>query len=450
VILVRNGVPSDNSTTPMEEITLTKPESPPERLRVAIDAQLASGEHGGVEQVVIGLASGLSALQLGAEEYYFMVRPGQSAWLEPYIAGACRLLEIAAPEAPITWRHRLVRAFPRLAAVRRRLVPKRRPSDAGTLVSVSDGVLERGGFDLVHFTKQYAFLTDVPSIYHPHDLQHLHLPEFFSEQGIRDREANYRAFCEQATMVTVTSQWGKRDLMEHYGLAPEKIVVVPLAPAIAAYECSSTTRADETVASMNLPADFVFYPAQTWPHKNHLRLIEALSLLNHKGMTVPLVCSGRQNEHFETIRTAVESAGLSDLVHFVGFVSPEALRALYGRARMLVMPTLFEAAGGFGPIAEAFAAGVPVACSNVTSLPEEVGTAALLFDPYDVGSIADAVERLWSDAYVRELLAERGRVRISDYTWDRVARVFRAHYRRISRRPMSDEDVAAIAEPTSF
>jgi glycosyltransferase involved in cell wall biosynthesis len=417
-------------------------------LRIALDARLVSGEFGGVEQVIIGLASGLSALPVGGEEYHFIVYAGQTAWLEPYVSGACRLLEVPVPA--VSWKRGWVQAFPTLAAARRRLLVKISPADAGMTLPVSDGTLECGGFDLVHFTKQDAFRTRVPSIYHPHDLQHVHLPEFFSEELRLRREFEYRAFCEQAAMVAVTSRWGSQDLVEHYGLPPDKVAVIPLAPAIAAYEGSDLDAAEESVARMGLPAEFAFYPAQTYPHKNHVRLIEALALLRDRGVGIPLVCSGRQSEYYETIRAAVVAAGLSESVSFVGFVSPETLRVLYRRARVLVMPTLFEAAGGFGPIAEAFAMGVPVACSNVTSLPEQVGDAALVFDPYDVESIAHAVGRLWSDAEERELLTERGRARIAGFTWDRVARVFRAHYRRICGRPLSDEDVSAIAQATEF
>jgi glycosyltransferase involved in cell wall biosynthesis len=416
-------------------------------LRIALDARLVSGELGGVEQVIIGLASGLSALPVEGEEYRFMVYPGQAAWLEPYVGGACGLFEVP---PPADWKRALVRSFPRLAAARREILWRLAPAAPGMSVPVSNGALERGGFDIVHFTKQDAFRTRIPSIYHPHDLQHVHLPEFFSEEQRLRRDLEYRAFCEQADMVAVTSRWGRQDLIEHYGLPPDRVAVIPLAPAIAAYEGPDPDEAEESVAQMDLPAQFAFYPAQTYPHKNHVRLIEALALLRDRGARIPLVCSGRQSEYYQTIRAAVVAAGLSESVSFVGFVSPGTLRVLYRRARILVMPTLFEAAGGFGPIAEAFASGVPVACSDVTSLPEQVGDAALVFDPYDVESIAHAVGRLWSDAEERGLLTERGRARIAGFTWDRVARVFRAHYRRICTRPLSDEDVSAIAQATEF
>jgi glycosyltransferase involved in cell wall biosynthesis len=192
------------------------------------------------------------------------------------------------------------------------------------------------------------------------------------------------------------------------------------------------------------------YPAQTWPHKNHVRLIQALVQLRERGVIVPLVCTGRQNEHFPNIRAAVEAAGLGDSVRFLGFVRPEQLRGLYARARILVMPTLFEAAGGFGPVAEAFLSGLPVACSNVTSLPEQVGDAALLFDPCIVESIADAVGRLWTDASLRERMARQGRVRVSAFSWDRTAAVFRAHYRRLAGRLLDANDRCLIEQPTDF
>jgi glycosyltransferase involved in cell wall biosynthesis len=419
-------------------------------LRVAVDARLISGEFGGVEQVIIGLAHGLSRLEPTGERYQFLTFEGETDWLSPYIAGACSMLAVPRSEDPITWKHRMVRRLPRLAAFRRMVLGARRADEPVAPVPFSPDIVERSGFDVIHFTKQDGFLTKIPSIYHPHDLQHVHLPEFFSPTERERRDVHYRAFCGQAAMVTVTSQWGKQDLIESFGLPPAKIAVIPLAPALSAYPAFGTDAAPDVSARLGLPEQFALYPAQTWPHKNHVRLIQALVQLRERGVIVPLVCTGRQNEHFPNIRAAVEAAGLGDSVQFLGFVRPEQLRGLYARARILVMPTLFEAAGGFGPVAEAFLSGLPVACSNVTSLPEQVGDAALLFDPCIVESIADAVGRLWTDASLRERMARQGRVRVSAFSWDRTAAVFRAHYRRLAGRLLDANDRCLIEQPTDF
>ena len=402
-------------------------------LRVAVDARLHSGEVGGTEQFVIGLAGALSRLTDGDEEYLFLVHPGHDGWLEPYLGGRCRVL--AAVDAPPRWKnlrllHRVRGALMRVAGDRIARIPE------------SDGTIERAGADVIHFALQPAFLTAVPSIYHPWDLQHRHFPEFFLRDVAQLRDLRYRAFCEQARMVAVASEWGRRDLVAQYGLPAAKIEVIPVAPPTAEYPSPSKEQCEDIRRRHRLPEAFAFYPAQTWPHKNHLALLDALRLLRDRGLRVPLVCSGRQNDFFPTIERRAKEHGLADDVAFLGFVPPVELQALYHLCRCVVFPTKFEG-GGF-PLLEAFHAGSPIACSNVTLLPEQAGDAALLFDPDRPEEIAAAIERLWTDQEPRRTLVERGRERVRDFSWDRTARLFRAHYRRLAGAPLTDDDRALL------
>ena len=152
-----------------------------------------------------------------------------------------------------------------------------------------------------------------------------------------------------------------------------------------------------TRSSLELPERFLFYPGQTWPHKNHEGLLEALALIRERhGETPPLVCSGHRNELQPKLERRAEELGLQDAVRFVGFVEPLRLRCLYQLATAVLFPSRFE---GWGmPVTEAFSLGVPVACSNTTSLPEVAGDAALLFDPESAEEMAEAAWSLWTDA----------------------------------------------------
>lgn len=413
------------------------------RVTVAIDARLVSGHHGGVEQVIIGLAHGLSGLE-GPEEYVFLCHEGHSDWLSPYVSGPARIVHAKAP-----LKTRLKQKFPALASVRRFLRSGAATRIGPPPVPQSDGLAEALGAAVVHFPRQDGFITTVPSIFHPHDLQHIHFPEFFTDQEIAQRDLWYRTLCDQASFVSVTSQWGKRDLIESMGIDPAKIAVVPLAPALAAYT-DATNAAESQLIALGISGDYVLYPAQTWPHKNHLRLVRALALLKQAGVIVPLVCTGTKNDHFPDIWREVERLGLQDQVMFLGYVSAEQLKALYSNARCMVMPTLFEAAGGFGPIAEAFLVGLPVACSNVTSLPEQVDDAALVFDPLSESDIAAAIERLWTSDSLREELAARGRANIARFSWERTARTFRAYYRLLADADLSAEDSSLLQAKSEF
>lgn len=403
-----------------------------EPLRIVINARLRDGVYGGVQQWVIGLAAGLSDLDGDGEEYLFLVDRGHEGWLEPFLGDRSRILVRTQPP--------LVRRIARRARRRVRALRRRPVSGAGTPIALprSDGTIEAVRADLMHFPFQRAFLTSVPSIYQPWDLQHLHLPEFFTAHQWEARETAYRAFCTQAALVVAPSSWVKQDLIDQYGLPPDRIAVVNVPPATIAYAPPTPTDSDAIARRLELPERFVYYPAQAWPHKNHIRLLEALGHLRAEGLTVPLVCTGhRTGRHDELMRMADE-LGIAQDVRFLGFVGQADIQVLYRRARALVFPSLYE---GWGlPIVEAFSNGLPVACSDVTSLPDLVGDAALVFDPHDPVAIATAIRRLWTEDDLAATLARRGREAAARYDWRQTALIMRAHYRRVAGVTLGPDD----------
>jgi glycosyltransferase involved in cell wall biosynthesis len=306
--------------------------------------------------------------------------------------------------------------------------------------------VERAAADLVHFPIQDAFVTELPSIYQPHDLLHLHNPEFLSGWERERRERIYRTHCERARMVVAMTSWGKRDLIERYGLPEEKVRVVPWGSVLWEYPKPSAADLDRLREALSLPDRFLLYPAQTWPHKNHETLLEALALIRRReSLEVPLVCPGKRNRHFGRIEHRIRELDLASTILFPGFVSPSDLRGLYELATALTFPSRFE---GWGlPICEAFSAGLPVASSSATGLPELVGDAGLLFDPGDPEEIAGSVLRLWRDPVLRQTLATRGRARAELFSFDHTARLFRAHYRRLCGAGLSEEDRILLASP---
>lgn len=408
---------------------------------MALEARFVSGEWGGVESVVAGLASGLSTLD--GDEFIFLTLAGHDDWLRPYVHGSARRQEVVPSGARRRrFRRRLREAAPWLAAAAGHM-----PRALGNPVPASDGWVERLGVDVVHLTVQSGFRTSIPTMYHPHDLQHVHLPEFFRPNQRLWRERAYRTLCEQATMVAVASTWTKHDVEGHFGLSPQKVVVVPLAPPLAAVRPPAADEATRIAARLRLPERYLLYPAQTWPHKNHLRLVEALRLLGDRGLRVDLVLTGMRNDHARQVEARASALGVDEQIRWLGFVTPAELDVVYRRARAVVIPSLFEAASA--PLWEAFQVGVPAACSNVTSLPDQAGDAALVFDPHDPVAIADAIGRIWTDEALRAALVDRGRRRVGEYSWPRTARIFRAHYRRIAGRTLSDEDHHLLSlEPT--
>lgn len=418
---------------------------PARRLRVVIDARLRDGESGGVQQTLVGLAHGLSQLE-GEEEYLFLAMQQSCEWLRPHVHGPCSILPGPAwtdANAPLV--RRLTRRLASSDWLRRRVERGALGRFVRVEVPRSDGTIERAGADVMHFALQAGFWTSTPSIYVPHDLQHAHHPEYFSPFELRWRAAHYGPLARQASAVVALSRWGRRDLVEHLHLPPEKIPVIGWAPAIDVARESEAVQATTERQRFELPDDFILYPAQTWRHKNHLRLLEALAVLRDRhGLTVHAVFTGRLNDFYPVIRRRVRALRLEAQTTFLGFVPDQILPSLYRAARVLAFPSEFE---GFGmPLLEAFRAGLPAACSNAASLPELAGDAALIFEPGVVDSIAEAIHRLWTDGGLRERMADRGRQRVANSSWLEVARRYRALYRTLAGRLPSGEDAELLRE----
>jgi glycosyltransferase involved in cell wall biosynthesis len=416
----------------------------PSAVRVCLDARLVSGQFGGVEQVIIGLADGLSRLTDSPDEYLFLVDWDHKNWLKPYVGGPCRLL--IADRSITGGRGGFLGKQQRRVAWYLGRRPAS-PTPGSPDIPPGDRAVQRARVDLMHFTMQVGSRTSIPSIYQPHDLLHRHLPRLLSPETVAAREVEYRTLCDQAVMVVAMSRWGKRDLIEQYALPEDKIQVIPWAPVIEAYRRPSAQDLAQTRVRLGLPDVFALYPAKAWPHKNHVRLLEAMRILREQhGLVIPVVFTGAQNGLDGTLREEAARLGIAEQILFTGFVDPVQLRSLYRLARLLVFPSLFE---GWGmPILEALAAGLPVASSNVTCLPDLTAGAALLFDPLDPTAIAAAIGDLWTDESKRDELARLGSDRAAMFSWERTARLFRAHYRRLANRELTEEDLDLLgAEP---
>jgi glycosyltransferase involved in cell wall biosynthesis len=311
-------------------------------------------------------------------------------------------------------------------------------------VPLSDGFYEAQDCDVVHFPHQRFVLCALPTIYNPHDLQHLHYPEFFTASAIAFRETVWQAGCHFAHTVVVASQWVKDDLVRQYRIGGDKVQVIPWGPPTQTYCEPSEEHLSKVRSKYQLEQPFALYPANTWPHKNHIRLLEAIAYLRDRfGLTIRLVCTGSLYLTFwPIIRKRVDELGLWSQVKFLGYCPTEDMRAIYRLSEFVVVPTLFES-DSF-PIYEAWLEGTPVICSNVTALPDQVLDAALLFDPYDRESIADAVGKAATDPGLRSELRKRGFQRIKDFDWERTGKAYRAVYRRAARHPLTEEDRALL------
>jgi glycosyltransferase involved in cell wall biosynthesis len=283
--------------------------------------------------------------------------------------------------------------------------------------------------EVVHFPYQRYFETNLPFIFEPWDLQHEHCPENFSAEEARFRDHLYREACQRASLVVMPTRWGKNDLVTRFGVADRKVAVIRRGAGRMAIGPGGGN-------APPLPSRYAIYPAKFWPHKNHVRLFEALKVLRARGCVVQLVCTGDAVSAVpEHLRQAIARDRLQDQITFVGHLERDALAAVLARAQMLVFPSLFE---GFGiPVIEAMSLGVPVACSRIGPLEEIAGEAAQYFDADEASDIARAIEAVWADGALRARRAALSRRRAADFNWAESARDFVTCYRQVSGRRLS-------------
>ncbi|MGD0454662.1 MAG: glycosyltransferase family 1 protein [Solirubrobacteraceae bacterium] len=259
-----------------------------------------------------------------------------------------------------------------------------------------------------------------------HDLIYARFPE--THAGIRDKGMRVLvpAAVRRSHRVMADSQSTREDLISLLGISGERVDVVPL--GLGALRRAQPLSEAETRARFDLGARRVLLSLSAKrPHKNLGALIDALARIPFERRPV-LVLPGYPTPHEQELRERASSAGVAADVRFPSWVSETEIEGLWELAAAFVFPSLYE---GFGlPVLEAMARGVPVACSNASSLPEVAGGAALMFDPGDEAAIAAAVERLLGDTAEVERLRAAGLERVREFTWERTARLTLESYRR--------------------
>jgi glycosyltransferase involved in cell wall biosynthesis len=293
------------------------------------------------------------------------------------------------------------------------------------------------GVDLFHATEHLLpRFSSVRTVFTLHDLIFLFHPETHKPLNRWFLTLMMPRFLRAADAVIAVSECTKRDAIRFYGIPEEKITVIyegvnprfrPASPeAIAAVR-----------ARYNLPEHFILYVGTIEPRKNLTALLEAFHHLLATRSLRPAPCDlrlvivGKKGWLYEGFFRRLRELGLEDRVIFTGYVPDEDLPALYSAADLFVFPSLYE---GFGlPVLEAMACGVPVICSNTSSLPEVAGDAALLVDPADVRALAGAMERALTDEALRVTLRARGIEKAGRFSWEGAARKTVEVYQWVAR-----------------
>jgi glycosyltransferase involved in cell wall biosynthesis len=285
-------------------------------------------------------------------------------------------------------------------------------------------IARRDRLDLLHSLGQTTPLWGKPKrVVSVLDLIFHHYPETFPGPARLGLEALVPLGAHRADRVTTISQATKDDLVSTYRVKPQKVDPVLLGAGFS--EPDSVATRGELDEKFALPAgEFALCVASGHAHKNVERLLDVFATLPERN----LVLVGHAGLDQDKLIARVGELRIGDRIAFTGWVDAAELEGLYREATMFVYPTLLE---GFGlPVLEAMHRGVPVACSNTSSLPEVAGDAAMMFDPTDGAAIAAAVESLMSDAELRERLTAKGRSQAARFSWQDCARGTIACYER--------------------
>ncbi|MQC26248.1 MAG: glycosyltransferase family 1 protein [Chloroflexi bacterium] len=280
-------------------------------------------------------------------------------------------------------------------------------------------IARRAGVQFVWFLSPRPKPMDLPFMTIVLDLQHRLQPWFpevsrWGEWEIRQR--GLARFLPRAAAILAGTQAGKEEIARFYRVPEERIHILPHptpAFALRAGEAESTP----ALSHLGLPESYLLYPAQFWPHKNHVNLLLALKELRAADKFTPgLVLVGSDFGNQEFIREQVQALGLADQVHILGFVSQDELVALYQNALALTYVSFFGPENL--PPLEAMALGCPVIAADVSGAQEQMGDAALLVPPDKPKDIAAAIRKLVNDDMLRIGLVQRGRKRAASWTTD--------------------------------
>ena len=359
---------------------------------------LTAGPGGGTHQYTQTILDALLALP--GDEYTIVAAYADPMWLNdlPPRVQRVRLRDSA-------WNRALNKAW----HVSRLPMSAWRKSAARLDSNIRALVNQRCDLWLTPNNDRHAFRAPVPTLGTVHDLMHRYEPSFpeVSHDGEYERrEFHFRETCRWTKAILVDSELGKQQLRDSYGIPESRVFVLPyIAPRYVREIAGTDTTLDERY---RLPEKFFFYPAQLYRHKNHAGLIEAIALMKETHPDVRLVLAGatERNAHSD-LRALVAARGLAEHVQFVGYLPDADVAAFYKRARALVMPTFFGPTNI--PPLEAFATGCPTATSDIYAAREQLGDAALFFDPRSVDQIRDCLVRLWADDALCAELGARGR-----------------------------------------
>lgn len=432
---------------------MTESAPSPVKRKIAVDLtpMLPGGENGGAKPMILALLKHLPALMpdcefilltasASHEELAYLERPnlsrlcvrqfGLEQTKDPSPASTCGKLQFF---------HRIYQRLKQFLPARLKPGLKKLAYCAAKPASLfSPSLLSGLHVDLLFcpFTAPTFSEPQIPTVSLLHDIQAMSYPQFFAPDDLIQREQNFQETIRKANHIITVSDFVRATVLE-YANTPASITTIHHG-LVQAFPPLSQAEYMETLRQFGIDTgNYLLYPANFWQHKNHAMLLTAFRLFleEHPQSELQLVCTGALESRRAELLRAAQIMGLAGRVVFPGFLPSAEVGALYQHALALIFPSLYE---GFGiPLLEAFAAEIPVLCSNVTSLPEVGGDAVLYFDPFKPREIADAIAKITGAPALRGELTAKGKQRLEYFGGaERMAREYADLLLRVLETPL--------------
>lgn len=252
------------------------------------------------------------------------------------------------------------------------------------------------------------------------DIQHEYYPKFFEEETLQALKKIFPQSIASADLVLTISKFSKHSIEKKYNCPPNKIKVTYLGTDNIFNNPTNKQQSALIKKKYKLPNKYIFYPANTWPHKNHITLIKAFSKYTEKfDNKVCLILTGAPKQSQQKINDLIKELNLTRNIKHLGFINKTDLPHIYAQAKCLIFPSLFE---GFGiPLVEAMKTNCPIICAKNTSIPEIAKDAALYFDPKDPNDICDKLRKLLTNKSLQNKLVQKGQKYADNFSYKNCA-----------------------------
>ena len=289
-----------------------------------------------------------------------------------------------------------------------------------------------GNVDLYHATDFVLPPTtsDTKTLLTVHDLSFIHTPETASPQLKAYLERVVPLSVRKATHILADSQATKNDLIDFYQTPSAKITVLHGGVSAHFKRINNPQQLNNVREKYQLGKQpYIFSVGTVQPRKNYSRVIKAITNLHQQGYDIKFVIAGGKGWLQDTIYQTIQETQMREHIKFTGFADDEDLPALYSEALCTAFPSLYE---GFGfPVLESMACGTPVITSNISSLPEVAGDAALLVNPLNIEEITNSLKQMIDDSSLRAQLMEKGYQRVKKFTWQQSAQQLKLVYKTV-------------------